>query len=80
MRIGAAAAYCTMCGKRLSEPSQLQTWLAQFAAHQLSPPDRVMYSTYDMQKFERASNNASLASKLLQHQLELLWLVGGALK
>ena len=39
-----------------------------------------MYSTHDMQKFERASNSASLASKPLQHQFELLWLVGGALK
>ena len=33
-----------------------------------------------MQNFERASNSASLASMPLQHQLELLWLVGGALK
>ena len=81
MRIGAAAAYCTMCGKRLSKTSQLQTWLERFAAHQVSPPDRcVMYSTRDMQNFERASNSASLANMPLQHQLELLWLVGGALK
>ena len=62
------------CGKRLSETLQLQTWPAQFAAQQLSPPNQwVVYSTRAMQQRWEQCGNKAERNRLRHNATKKLW-------